>query len=205
MDCTEVAVVLFLKWVLNSRDSVNPAVLAQKLRSMKLRRPKYTIAALLGLTLCAAIVIAARTYPARQQARTKAIYDAQKDAVKVATDDFVAELIRAGYTVVDDSTGLGGSGEWRRHVALTATSADGAQEVCYVEVMGFVSHNDHDEPSWMQILPMRISHKGRKLNAQFIAGLLELLDEKGWEYNVDDRCRGDGWHRVNTSEFYSAS
>ena len=172
---------------------------------MKPLRPKFAVSTLLILTAIAAIVIAVSTYPARQVAKTKATYDAQKQAVKTATEAYIAQLSSAGYSVVDDSTGLGGSGEWRMYVAIAASSSDGRQDVCYVEIMGFVSHNDKDQPTWMEVLPMKISHRGRTLNDAFLALLIGKLKERGWTYTVDDRCRGDGWFTTNKSAFYLAT
>ena len=171
---------------------------------MRLSRPTFALSTLLLLTMASAIAIAIKTYPARQIARTKATYDGPKDAVDAATRTYVSDLSKAGYSVVNDSTGIGGSGEWRQYVAIAATSPQGQQDVCYVGVMGVVTHDEHDQPTWMKLLPMKISHRERKLNDAFLAVLTRELERRGWAYVVDDRCRGDGWFSNNPSEFYLA-
>ncbi|WP_430450787.1 hypothetical protein [Rhodopirellula europaea] len=171
---------------------------------MKLSRPTFAISTLLLLTMVSAIAIAIKSYPARRIAKTRATYDAQKQVVDAVTRTYVADLTKAGYSVVDDSTGVGGSGEWRQYVAIAATSPQGHQDVCYVEVMGFVSHDEVDQPTWMEVLPMKISHKQRKLNDAFLTLLLGELEGRDWAYAVDNRCRGDGWFSNNPSEFYLA-
>lgn len=171
---------------------------------MKLLRPRFAISTLLVLTAITAIVIAVKTYSARQIAKTKATYDAQKQIVDVVKATYIADLIRSGYRVADDSVRAGGSGEWRTYIALTATAPDGNQDVCYVEVMGFVAHDDSDKPTWMRVLPMRISHRGRKLNDGLLTRLLAALRERSWVYSVDNRCCG-GCLSTKTSEFYLAT
>ena len=61
--------------------------------------------------------------------------------------------------------------------------------ICYVEVMGFVSHDGNDSPNWMSNLPMTISARGKPLDERFIAILTRQLRERGWEYEVNDRCK----------------
>jgi hypothetical protein len=172
---------------------------------MRFLRPNFSIAALLGVTALVAITITVVTYPSRQRAKTIATYDAQKQVVDQAIQEFVDVIKNEGFAIINDSTGTGGSGEWRQYAAITATGTDGTRDVCYVEVMGCVTHNENDQPTWMRILPMRISHRDRKLNARFIKTLVAKLDRRGWEYSIDSRCKGGGWFSTFTSDHYLAT
>jgi hypothetical protein len=172
--------------------------------TMRFPRPRFTIAVLLKITALVAVTLAIMTYPSRQRAKTIAIYNAQKVVLDEAIRDFVESLTNDGFDVVNDSTGSSGSGEWRHCAAVTATDTDGRPNVCYVEVMGFVTHDKHDRPTWMGILPMRISHRDRKLNEQFIDTLVEKLNRHGWKYTVDSKCRGGGCFSTSKADQYFA-
>lgn len=116
---------------------------------------------------------------------TIAVYDAQRDAVGAALADFVGRLKSEGWTVEDESSVKGGSGEWRYQVVVTATKPDVPPSICYVEVMGFVSHDEHDSPTWFANLPMRLSSRGNRLDEQFLALFIPRLDAKAWSYNEE--------------------
>ena len=145
------------------------------------------------MTFVAAIAFALLTYPSRQIEKTRALYDEQKRVVDLARGKYVESLANNGYAVKDHSTRLGGSGEWRQHVVLVATSPNLNQQLCYFEVMGFVSHDTNDRPTWKQVLPMRISHQGHPLNAGFMEILVPMLEERRWAYRIDSRIQGDAY------------
>lgn len=123
-------------------------------------------------------------------ARTVRVYEAQKDLVATVCSTLIRELETEGSQVTNDSTGLGGSGEWRQHVAITITTQDGRKSLLYVEVMGFVSHDAHGQPNWYNNLPMKISHYHRPLDLQFTDLLTRNLRRHGWQYSVDSNCIG---------------
>ena len=166
---------------------------------MKLPRARFAISSVLFATLVAAIAFAMLTYPSRQIEKTKALYDEQKRIVNLAITNYIESLAKAGYAVKNHSSGLGGSGEWRNYVVVVAASPGVGQRLCYVEVMGFVSHDANDRPTWMKVLPMRISHRGHPLNDGFIEVLVPMLEERRWAYKIDSRIQGDAYIPGNSS------
>ena len=157
--------------------------------SPRARRLQFSTRTVLIATSGLAVCLAVTTYPARKRAETIATYDAQKSLVDSAISEFAADLESDGYRVENDSSGTGGSGEWRMCVAITANRDDKPPLICHVEVMGSVSHDDVDEPTWMDILPMTLSRRGTSLDERFISFLSDKLDAEGWEHTVDDRCK----------------
>jgi hypothetical protein len=169
---------------------------------MRIARLRFSIASILGVTALVAVAMSLVTYPARKRAQTIATYDAQKKVVVESVAEFADALTKDWFDVVDDSTGVGGSGDWRHYIAVTATDEKGSTQVCYVEVMGFVTHDKNDKPTWMRVLPMRISHRRRKLNDRYLDLLIAKLRERTWTYTIDSRCKGDGWFKTFNSDHY---
>lgn len=150
---------------------------------MNLRQ--FRLSSLLLAVAVISVIFAATTYVMRQRAATIAAYKAQQRELDAAVSGFVALLTAEGWTVADDSKSFGGSGEWRTHVALTCSRPDAPPLICYVEVMGFVSHDRSDSPTWLAILPMRLSSRGNLLDRRFLALLLPTLDSHAWKYDVE--------------------
>ena len=146
---------------------------------------RFSLASLLLLTACTAIFFAAMAYNARVRAQTKATYDAQKDVIQNAVGSFCDKLTSEGWQVTNGSTRLGGSGEWRTVVDLTCTKLNCVPLNCRVNVMGFVSHDNNDRPTWRTILPMRITPRGKQLDDRFIEHVRPILEQRGWRYSIE--------------------
>jgi hypothetical protein len=132
-------------------------------------------------------------YRSRRRALVVRTYDAQKAATGDAVATLVRELESDGFVVSNDCEGAAGSGEWRYYVALTATKEGRKRLQCFVKVMGFVSHNAADCPTWAANLPMTISRQGRQLDDRFVHILTATLRDHGWEYRLDSECTGHGF------------
>jgi len=171
---------------------------------MRLTRHTFANAWLIALTALLAVPMSVMIHNAWKRTRTIAVYDSQKEVVDTVIQEFADALRQDGYGVINDSTGSNGSGEWRKYAALTATDSDAAQHVCYVEIMGFVNHDDDGQPAFMKILPMRLSHRSRALNSRFLTLLCAELDKNGWEYGIDSKCSGRGWFSNFDSNHYLA-
>lgn len=154
-------------------------------------RLRFSITAVLGLTFVVAMCIAIVTYRNQIRARTIAVYNAQRQTVRHAIVEFVSSLDQSGARVINESSGSSGSGEWRQCAAITTIDAEGHQRACYVEIMGFVTHNTNGQPTWMGNLPMRVSHRGHELNDQFIALLTRKLERQKWQFEIDSTCHGN--------------
>lgn len=148
-------------------------------------RFRFSLLALMILIAVVAVIMAMKTNRDRQVAATKKIYDAQKGVVAEVSDDFVNNLRKEGWKVRDKSQGVGGSGEWRITIALACQDRDGQWQACYVEVMGSVSEGSSGQPDWLNILPLRISSLGNRLNQAFIRELVIALDKQGWSLTRD--------------------
>ncbi len=154
------------------------------------RRLQYTISSMLVLTTVVAIVLGISTYYSRRRAFVIHTYDAQKAVAGDAVATFVQQLESDGFLVTNDCRGQGGSGEWRLYVAVTAVKAGQEPLRCDVEVMGFVSHDTTDQPTWAANLPMTISRRGRQLDNRFVDILTAMLRGRGWAYEVNDQFTG---------------
>ena len=128
-------------------------------------------------------------YRSRRRALVVRVYDAQKAAVDAAAETFVRELESDGFRVTTGCIRQGGSGEWRTYVTITAVKAGQEPLQCYVEVMGFVSHNAAGQATWASNLPMTISRQGRQLDNRLVDILTAMLRDHGWEYQVDNNLR----------------
>jgi hypothetical protein len=153
---------------------------------------KYRNAVLAALVLLAVMVPVYCAVVAHIKAQTIATYDAQKRVVDAAIVEFALQLEADGCEVINTSTGTSGSGEWRTYAVLTATDSEGRSLNSDVEIMGFVSHGFDGQPTWVAILPMRLSDCGQSLNAAFLELLGERLTSHGWKYTIDSRCRDLG-------------
>jgi hypothetical protein len=150
---------------------------------------RLLIAAVWLMIAAVGVYLGNTSYQAFREQHVRRVYDAQKRVVYAATQEFVAELTGEGFHVINESTGQGGSGEWREIVAVAAEKTPGELEVCYVEVQGFVSHNSADRPIWTKNLPMSISRRGRGLDARYIEKLAAMLEKRHWEFEVNNRCK----------------
>ena len=159
----------------------------------KLRWYQYRLWHLFVLVTLIAIGCSWFAFCSRRRALVVRTYDAQKAAARHAVATFVRELESGGFVVTNDCTGVGGSGEWRHYVALTAVKEGREPLQCFVEVMGFVSHNTAGRPTWAANLPMTISRRGRQLDNRFVDTFTATLRDHGWEYRLNNECTGHGF------------
>jgi hypothetical protein len=127
-------------------------------------------------------------YPARRNLTVIDCYEAQRRIVDQSVRDFVNALEAEGYLVNDRTEGGLGSGEWTRIVRLSASREGTAPLLCYVEVVGSVSHSAAGEPTFLANRPMEISRGGKELDDRFITLLKADLSKQGWPFVEDFRC-----------------
>ena len=153
---------------------------------MKRARFQFGIFSMLMFTTVTAVVVGSITYPRRKILQTRAAYDEQKRVVNVAVATFVDQLQSEDFLVINRSERHGGSGEWRTIVAISAKRRDSSRpSTCRVEIQGFVSHNNEDQPTWMQLLPMEVTYREGLLNERFVALLTQSLSKNEWQYSVN--------------------
>lgn len=157
---------------------------------------RFFISAIVVMTVSVALYLGNQGYQVLRERHVRRVYDAQKRVVDAANDEFVAELTSEGFHIINDPGGVGGSGDWRKVVAVSAWKTTGESEVCYVEVQGFVAHNAANEPVWTKNLPMTISFRGKSLDARFVEELVAKLNQQHWEFELNDRCRGNSRFRI---------
>ena len=166
-------------------------------RSGRNRLFRFSLAGLLLFVTTASLVVALATYPTRRKRHVILIYDKQKDAFDEAQREMFRRLKRDGYQVQDDSYRQSGSGDWRGFAALTASRKGEKDQLCYVEVQGFVSEY------WMRNLPMTISHFGRPLDRKFTKLLTRTLDQNAWQYEINADCTVLGFASTPYAEVIS--
>jgi len=150
----------------------------------QIRRPQFGISAILIFTAVIALGLGIATNYARRKAFVIATYDAQKACVTAAIGELIRELESEGFVVANNSTFQHGSGDWRTCIAITANKGGDALR-CHVEVMGFVSHNSSNSPTWMSILPLTVSFEGKPLDNRLVATLSSTFNERGWRYHLN--------------------
>jgi hypothetical protein len=150
-------------------------------------RFRFSLLSALTVMTIIAISIAVLDYPRRRRAAVTRIYDQQKSVVELAATEFEALLEQEGYSVTTHTTQVRGSGEWRYHVEFVGRKNNNRDfDFGLVEIMGFVSHDNKNQPDWWDNLPMKITCHGGSLDNRFAKLLTERLRERKWEFDVKD-------------------